>query len=1790
MLRGGAPVRAPVSDRRGNRVACAVGGPAPAASWGHRGARGVLLQRILLVCNAVLALFLVIRLADTASVSAAAGPAAAWSAAALRTVALPSAPDGASPVPRRFLLHLGADVVAPPLPPDPVELGIVAEPALEFSTVWHSSRTLLVRAMHEPLPATNYRLRFTRELRALDGQVLPVGSSVPLTTPTIGLHEVILEDDPRTSPGRGAVAVRAELDLPAAPEVAGRFLRLRDAQTRAMLPTRVESMAGGGDRLFRLSCTDGELPAVVDVVLGKGATPRRGNVPTLADQVRTVVLREPLELRAITASRDGLQFTFNRSLRDVDPATITLTPATEARFEPEARGLHVRGRFAPGSLVTVDLAAGFPGRGRSSLLVPVRRTVLVPDLPADVSIAGDGEVLSARAEPVLTLRGCNVEEVRLRLRRVYPNNVVRMLQSRDLRVFEPAVERTVPIVARRNEEWSERVDLRTLLGATPLGCYQLEVWHGHDYWPERRLLQVTDLGVTVRAGRDAAAVQVVSIADGHPVPAAQVEVLTPTNQVLATGTADGEGVATLRWPAGGEDRVPYVVQVRSGDDAVYVGLERFAVELADEGLGGRPYLHDGAEAMVWPTRGIVRPGERVEFAVLARDAAGAAVAGAELALAVVAPAGKQFRGLRLRTSGCGLVTGRVDLPGDAPCGPWRAEVADGSGRTIGDAAFEVAAFVPNRLEASVAVVEPPCLGGVLTARVHGNWLDGTAAAGQTARARVRLLRTDFRSADHPGFGFGSGDAPPPGELEPLEAVLDERGDAELRFALPQAAGHQALSALVLAEVIDPSGRPVRAQCEHVALQPGFVLGIRALPDRIDLCAIDAGGASVPAGDARVRVEQRRWQWRYEARGDDRWSWRSFVDGETAYEATVPLAQGSASMALPSLSAPAGSWLVAVAEVGPRSAEQALGSPHRAPDRLRVHAANRPAAGESLELDVAAPAAGRGLVTIETDTVMSAAVLPLQAGHNRLVVPVPAGLLLPNVHAVVTLTRAVRQAGPGEGPAWLLGACDVPLRRDELRTDVRLDVPPEVLPQQQFRVAVDARDATEALVAVVDEGVLGVTGHASPDPLAFLLASRRLAVQGADTGSRLVRGMEFAPRTKTGGDDDDLASLLRGGGVDPQIRPLALFAELPLADGAGAATFQLPAYEGRLRVMVLAAGRQRVGAASASVVVAAPLGLQVAAPRLVAPGDRFTMPVSLRNRLGADATVALEIEAPGAVELPGGKRFEIQVGVGRVATVEVPLRVADGAGGPQPIVVTATCGTTTRTVHADVVVRSVRLPGREFHGVALGVGQWFRVAQGWAAEGLEAELGLDSSPDRQLRPALEAMLEYPYGCCEQTSSRGISLASCAALLPRLQEEGQPVLAALPLVQAAADRVLAMQTSRGGFGWWLGSRGHDGFVTVHALDFLAAAREVGADVSATALARGIARLQDVAAGADDLDLRCHAIEVLARLGGSVQPRLDWLCTQAVSLDARARLATALALLGERRRARDLLDHAEAPPAGRRTANDCFASPVRTDALVLRALLAIDPADASLPARVAVLQQQVLRPHHLTTQETGQALRALADYYRRQPVPQAAPRAVVLVDGLPVPVEAKRANRLPIRPGSILEVAAGGSGFLLLRLRGYAPPEPRDDERLVLHREIVDPATGLPCAQLRRGRVYTVRIHGECADPLRALAFADVLPAGCEPEPAPPEPQRQLERAVRGVPDDPPGPNVVDATVEPRDDRVLLFVDRLPAGRFVIEHRIRAVFPGDFEAPPVQAQAMYDPTLVVTEVGRPRVVVTP
>ncbi len=177
----------------------------------------------------------------------------------------------------------------------------------------------------------------------------------------------------------------------------------------------------------------------------------------------------------------------------------------------------------------------------------------------------------------------------------------------------------------------------------------------------------------------------------------------------------------------------------------------------------------------------------------------------------------------------------------------------------------------------------------------------------------------------------------------------------------------------------------------------------------------------------------------------------------------------------------------------------------------------------------------------------------------------------------------------------------------------------------------------------------------------------------------------------------------------------------------------------------------------------------------------------------------------------------------------------------------------------------------------------------------------------------------------------------------------------------------------------------------------------------------------------------------------------------------------------------------------------------------------------------------------------------------------------------------------------VTGGGTGPIRIQMdKGYKPGAafysvltqgvPTDDAfrpanaGLEIQREFLNRDGGaIDLANVRQGDLVAIRTKvRSVSGPVQNVVIVNLLPSGLEVE----NPRLQTTEQLPWVAD----ANLQPAYMDLRDDRILLFAD-LPADSWQTFYTlVRAVSPGQFRLPPVQVEAMYNPSLRATgERGR-------
>ncbi len=148
----------------------------------------------------------------------------------------------------------------------------------------------------------------------------------------------------------------------------------------------------------------------------------------------------------------------------------------------------------------------------------------------------------------------------------------------------------------------------------------------------------------------------------------------------------------------------------------------------------------------------------------------------------------------------------------------------------------------------------------------------------------------------------------------------------------------------------------------------------------------------------------------------------------------------------------------------------------------------------------------------------------------------------------------------------------------------------------------AGEEARITVAAVDVGILNLTRYEAPDPKVHFFGQKQLSADLRDLYGYLIDGMQGTRGAIRSGGDMEPKPL---DGIPPTQEPLARFSGVVKvgADGAANVEFDIPAFNGTVRVMAVAWTKDRVGSASADVIVRDPVVLAGTLPRFLSVGDR-----------------------------------------------------------------------------------------------------------------------------------------------------------------------------------------------------------------------------------------------------------------------------------------------------------------------------------------------------------------------------------------------------------------------------------------------------------------------------------------------------------------------------------------------------------------------------------------------------------
>lgn len=1427
---------------------------------------------------------------------------------------------------------------------------------------------------------------------------------------------------------------------------------------------------------------------------------------------------------------------------------------------------------------------------------------------------------------ILPLEARDVDEVTVNVSQMFPNNIAMAVneigEGKTWSDFsgswaKPLAEKKIPVAGAQGKAVQVKLDLNEVIPAGALGVFGLNL-SPEPYGYSTKIVVWTNIGLMAHWMDDALVVFAHDLFTVAPLPNAKVTVWSAKNQVMAEGATDADGVAQFK----ALDKtlgLPTVVVCETGSDYTFLQLTPRTDDAVPSTEDMPGFDRKAYDAFLYADRNLYRPGETVHARWIVRTNYGDALANTPLQYVLTNPQGAEVQKEAVTLSDLG--TGGIEIPTDKawPTGKYTVTLSPPDAAPSGTVQFSLEDFVPNRIKTEVSFDggpwSPKTEYGI---QVKAEQLFGGPARAQAAKASVILRKGEYKPEAWAGFRF-TNDADFKPEVAPLgEAQTDDTGLAGFTYSFP---GSKKITfpiqATVRGEVAEAGARPV-ADTKDVLLFPSDVLlGVAVSAGanqgaKVDVAAINTDDS--PAAIKQVKVILEREDWSYYVRSYASYNEPEFTKSYLPVaEETVTLTagRGSVEFALSEYS-----WgyhrVRVVSDETPMVASTAFykmwngieASDTPRPSLIKV-TADKPEynVGEEVTLRIESPFDGRAVVVVQGGEFQR--VLGVDIANAVGVVRFTTDQAMnPNVWAGVTVVHKAPADRAQVYPYSSFAMANIPVRDPGRRIEVALSgVPEEIRPNTELSVTLETKGAdgagraAEVTLAAVDEGIHQILDYTNPDPWNYLQRFRSPDYRRAHYYDRVAYDFDAEA---IGG---DLANRLakRGATIGENwIKPVALWTGAVRTDATGKATLTLPVPEftGQLRLVAVAADATATGAGAAQVYVRRPYMLQTSLPRFVLPGDSFQARATVFNTTGADAAAKVAW-APGGALLAGPGEGALSVAAGRDAGLLASITAGNSIGQGSIGWTLSVDGAPENSVTLETPL-PVRPPAafQTRHALVLlapGETRTFKNAEFAEDAGLESSVTVGADPALRVFNALKYLIGYPYGCVEQTTSQCFPLyvlRKSSALMNNTLAQNERIEAYL---ERGIQRLLSMQVSSGGLGYWPGAREADRYASVYALHFLTLVARDGEltvpEAPLNQLKDYVRRLSTDSAdrSASGLYLRAYAHFVLA-LGGDQQAleQIERFDTLVLPESARYLLAAALAVqTGDAARVADYLATKPMTPFNTLERGGTLNSETRGDAVKLMALAQMGAPQDQMAPFVERIATALDRPVYANTQEVAFCAAALGMYFEKVAVDSKGTKGTVT--GPEGVREFGAGDLFTLKhggPGGEFTVANTGtasvyvshamSGMPLQPVKGAI-----SEGGLSLARSItLKDGSPLPEGGYKQGETYLVQLQLQGGNGLENLVISDLLPAGLEVENPRLDANALAGANVSGM----ATPSYLDI----RDDRLIIAFDRVPSADTRYYYAVRAVTPGTYQHPAAFAECMYDPSFrASTEGGTAQVV---
>lgn len=987
---------------------------------------------------------------------------------------------------------------------------------------------------------------------------------------------------------------------------------------------------------------------------------------------------EIVNIQTISSEKPHIQVHFSQPLADNKDIQdfISINPNLKTTTIIQGNTLQIYAPFNITQNYTLKIKEGITAVDKSRLKDSKEQQIVFNQIAPSIVFSQQGVFLPSQAEKKIAFKSMNVKKVKLKISKIYPNNITAYLHKQNLigstkystntdydydyeessgiyadfeRLGDIVFEKDFTLDMQKNQWIQTQLDFSTLKANEGIFILELSFdedgvdydfpqdtssWRKNQFFNKfgkiQKHLIFSNIALIAQQIDNKLEVLALDIASNKPLSQVQINAIDQKNQLIAKSTSNAQGLSTFE----NAHKIMYL-NATQGKDATILRLNSpLSLEGFDtQGLESTSNVN----AYIYTDRGVYRPGDTAHINIIARSDNKSITH--PISISITSPQGKVvLEDFMLKEQLFGLYHYDFKSEKSAQTGVWRVKVKVGNAEFWHNLSIE--SVVPDRIRAEILSYDTLLLQTLkendqtLLYDINSSYLFGAPAANLKFESNLYVQGVNFYAKAYPNYTFTHPSSLQYSFNDRQEGTLDEKGFTSNTFNLENLEDiNKNLRAFIHTKVFENGGRYVNARKTiNIALYDSFV-GIKTPSRYVSVESEIALPIIVLSNDTQKPLPNRKLTYRiYHNSYSWWWDYDSYDEFSRSFKKdrnTKLIKQGTLTSAIePTLlhftPHQNGELFIEVEDESNHQKSAVFiyasesGEPTDAPKLTQLQIKSDKQnylSHQKAKISFESPKDSKALISIVGENkILQRFWLDTQEGQTDFELPLKDSFA-PNVYVAITLLQNYATLD-NDRSQRLYGVLPIMVENTESQLSLEIQAPDSIRPNTDFKVKLSntQKQKSAYTLAIVDEGLLNLTDFISPNPWAYFYQKMAFMLSAFDNYD-LIIGRDIGKMhqiLKVGGDEFVGSSNRKDLNQAERFKPVVFYSKPVMSDENGNIEFNYTMPAYMGNVRIMAVGVSEKAYGSKS------QNMKVTAPVVMLP----TLPRSLK--IGDSFELAIEV--------------------------------------------------------------------------------------------------------------------------------------------------------------------------------------------------------------------------------------------------------------------------------------------------------------------------------------------------------------------------------------------------------------------------------------------------------------------------------------------------------------------------------------------------------------------------------------